>query len=131
MSNNRIGIYLSDEMIEACDANIKRFDAKSRSDLINTALEHLFTEKDSEITSNILIPALESSIRAAAHMSVSDVTKMMFKLSVEVDMMMHIIAATHDIDDITLGKLRGMCVEEVKRTYGNISFESAYKHQKG
>ncbi|MGN0462930.1 MAG: hypothetical protein ACI4HZ_10875, partial [Ruminococcus sp.] len=65
MSKNRIGIYMDDKHLQMCDSNIKRFNAKNRSDLIETALEHLIVSKDSETISNILIPSLESSIRAA------------------------------------------------------------------
>ena len=40
---------------------------------------------------------------------------------------MNIIAATHDIDDMTLEKLRGECVKEVKKRNGNFSFDDAVK----
>lgn len=45
--------------------------------------------------------------------------------------MMNIIAATNDIDKMTLDKLYIECVNEVKRTNGNFVLEDAFKWQKG
>ena len=46
-------------------------------------------------------------------------------------MMMHIVAA-HFKDDIgDLRALRGYSADEVKRTYGNISFDTALDIQRG
>ena len=55
---------------------------------------------------------------------------LLFKLSVEMAMMMHVTAANNEIDEETLSALRGMCVEEVKRLYGRISFEDVVRFQK-
>ena len=40
-------------------------------------------------------------------------------------------AANSEIDEETLVKLRGLCVDEVKRIRGAVSFDDAYKFQKG
>jgi len=45
-------------------------------------------------------------------------------------MMMNILASMQDIDDITLQRLRGECVREVKRLNGSFSFEDAVEWQK-
>lgn len=55
----------------------------------------------------------------------------LFKQAVEIDMMMHVTAATNDIDEGILSKLRGECVQEVKSSLGRISFDSAVRIQKG
>ena len=58
-------------------------------------------------------------------------SKLMFKWSIELNMMMHIVAA-HFRDDIgELRALRGYSADEVKRTYGNISFDTALDIQRG
>ena len=55
---------------------------------------------------------------------------LMFKLTVEHSMMMNIIAADTNIDEVLLNKLRGKCVDDVKRTNGRISFGDILKFQK-
>ena len=57
--------------------------------------------------------------------------RMLFKLAVEISMMMNLMAATQDIDKIALERLRGECVKEVARLNGAFSFEDALDWQKG
>jgi hypothetical protein len=54
-----------------------------------------------------------------------------FKLAVELSMTMHIVAAQGEIEEETLTRLRGYCVDEVKRLGGKISFDKAWQHQQG
>lgn len=56
--------------------------------------------------------------------------RLLFKLSVEESMMMHIIASDTDVDIPTLDRLRGRCVMDVKRTNGGLSFNDVLKFQK-
>ena len=58
-------------------------------------------------------------------------SKLLFKNTVELAMMMNVISATADIDMETLKKLRVKCINEVKRTNGKISFEENNKFHKG
>lgn len=61
----------------------------------------------------------------------SRICTMLFKMSVSQTQMMNIIAATNDIDKMTLDKLYIECVNEVRRTNGNFVLEDAFKWQKG
>ena len=56
---------------------------------------------------------------------------LLFKMSVEMSMMLHVIASNNDIDEKTLSMLRGMCVKEVRSIRGTVSFDDAVKFQKG
>ena len=56
--------------------------------------------------------------------------RMMFKLAVEIAIVRNLIAATQDIDPVSLERLRGECVKEVKRLGGGFSFEDALNWQK-
>ena len=58
-------------------------------------------------------------------------SRLIFKLAVELAMTMNIIASANEIDRETLTKLRGECVKEVKRLNGSFSFDDAYDWQKG
>ncbi|WP_322174464.1 hypothetical protein [Acutalibacter caecimuris] len=56
-------------------------------------------------------------------------SKMLFKLAVELAMLMNVVAASSEIDEISLARLRGECVQEVKRLNGNFRFEDAVEWQ--
>lgn len=58
-------------------------------------------------------------------------TDNLFKLSVEMAMMMNVLAANSEIDEESLIRLRGECVKEVKRLNGSFSFDDAVDWQKG
>lgn len=55
---------------------------------------------------------------------------MLFKLAVKISMANNITAASNGFDMESLTRLRGRCVEEVKKIHGSISFENAAKFQK-
>ena len=56
---------------------------------------------------------------------------MLFKLAVEIAIMQNLIALDQNIDPISLERLRGDCVKEVKRLNGSFSFEDALEWQQG
>ena len=55
----------------------------------------------------------------------------LFKNTVELSMVLHVLAATHNINDDTLRELRRMCIDDVKKINGTISLSDAVKFQKG
>lgn len=44
-------------------------------------------------------------------------------------MLQNLIAATNNVNDLTISKLRGECIKEVKRIHGVFSFEKAMDWQ--
>jgi len=46
-------------------------------------------------------------------------------------MTMNILAVDRQVDKIALDRLRGECVEEVKRLNGSLTFDDAVAWQKG
>lgn len=59
------------------------------------------------------------------------ICRLLFKLAVELDMVMNILAAGMEIPEGQLRELRGRCVQNVKKTNGSISVEDAVAYQKG
>ena len=56
---------------------------------------------------------------------------LLFKLSVDQNLMGNILAADIEIDLDQLRKVRVRCVKEVRETNGEISFEDAIRYQRG
>ena len=57
--------------------------------------------------------------------------RLLFKMSVELSMLLNVAAAMWDVDRKELARLRGNCIEEVKRINGTISFDDAVDWQQG
>lgn len=53
----------------------------------------------------------------------------LYRIAVEMSMLMNVMAATMDIPKDTLGTLRRECEEEVKRINGTLSLDTAVKWQ--
>jgi hypothetical protein len=62
-----------------------------------------------------------STLKSIVRDSDNQQNKMLFKLCVEMSLMMNVIAATHKISKDSIGKLRTLCEDEVRRVNGMIS----------
>lgn len=82
-------------------------------------------------TDNYLAPAVNESVRRAISSFENRMAKMMFKFSVEQALMMNVVAAYHEVEQAKLDRIRGKCVEEVKRTRGRFDFNDAMSWQHG
>ena len=54
---------------------------------------------------------------------------MLFKLAVEMDIVMNILAAEINASPEVIEKVRGRCIQNVKKTCGYISFRDAAEYQ--
>ena len=52
-------------------------------------------------------------------------------MAVELNMMMNVLASELDVTPEALERLRGRCIQEVKKTGGAITFTDAVKYQRG
>ena len=120
--SKRIGLYINQNLLKACDNAISRTNATSRSDFISNAIEFYIAWLDSKNTTKILTPALESVIGSKILDTEDRIARVLFKQGVELAMLMHVVAATNDITESQLKDLRKICVEEVKRINGAIQY---------
>ena len=106
-------------------------DCRSRSEFIEKAIifyaGYLSTEKAESYLPNIVTSTLKSIVAESDNRQ----NRMLFKLAVEIAIMQNLMASTHDIDPLSLERLRGECVREVKRLNGGFTFEDALTWQKG
>lgn len=126
----RTGISISRELLNRTDEAMKKTGARSRSDFIAEALDFYMAWLHSEETSKVLTPALESVISGRIGDTENRIARVLFKQSVELAMLMHVVAATHAVRPEDLDNLRKMCVGEVSKINGKFSFEDAVKLQK-
>ena len=127
----RIPAWLYPSTLDAIDRACEKTNCKSRSDFLERAAQFYvgyITEQDA---CAYLPPALATAIRGAVQDSENRLARLLFKLAVEVDMTMNVVAGGFKVSDDTLKQLRARCVQEVKKTGGTITFEDAVKYQRG
>ena len=92
-NSNRIGVYINNELLARCDAAMEKTNAESRSEFIREAIEHYIAVLNMKESSRVLTPALESVVNSRISMTEDRISRILFKLGVEVAMMSNIIAA--------------------------------------
>lgn len=130
-NSSRIGVYIGDDLLTRCDAAMEKTNATSRSEFIRDAIEHYIATLTMQENSRVLTPALESVIGGKIAGTEERISRMLFKVAVEIAMMNNVLASTHNIDVTTMDVLRRYCTDEVARIGGSYKFEDAVKFQKG
>lgn len=127
----RTAVWLYPETMEKMDSLLERDNCKSRSEFIDKALNfymgYLVSEDTTGYLSKILISAIQGTLKETENRNASN----LFRLSVEMSIMMNILAVGLEISDEELRSLRGRCVQQVKKTRGKVSMEEAIKFQQG
>ena len=127
----KFALYLYPETLERVRELYRQDDCISRSEFIEKAVRFYVGYLTAEDPSNYLPNLFLSNMRSIASESNSRTNRMLFKLAVEQARMMNVLAANYDIAPETLARLRGSCVQEVKRLNGTFSLEDAVDWQKG
>lgn len=125
----RVTAWLYPEMIANMETHIEANDMKNHTEFITKAVDfyigYLGTKEGTAFLSQTLLGAIQGTMQKTENR----VANNLFRLSVEISMMMHLLAATLDITDEELHRLRGRCVAEVKRTRGKICLDDAVDFQ--
>ena len=123
--------WLRPETIKLAEDMYRRDNCSSRSEYIEKAV-HFYTGYISEKNSSqFLSSTLTSVMRGMFDDTENRMATLLFKLTVEMSILMNVLAAMADVDDETLRNLRIKCVEDAKRTNGSISFAGVVKAQRG
>ena len=129
MAKKRVGFYLEIGLLKKCDAYLERAGASSRNEFVSKAVSLYVGALESEDSQQYLAAHISEAIAGAVGVSENRVARLLFKLSVEISILMNVLAAMADVDADTLRQLRGKCVEDVKRSNGAVSFEETVRRQ--
>ena len=127
----RFQLWIRPSTLELADTLYEKDNCDSRSEFIEKAIlfyaGYLSAEDNKTYLPNIVTSTLKSIVAESDHRQ----NRMLFKLAVEMAVMMNVVAANNNIDPVSLERLRGECVKEVKRLNGSFSFDDAMSWQKG
>lgn len=104
---------------------------QSQSEFIEKAIRFYCGYISAEEGVRFLPAAITSAMTGMVDSLENRLARLIFKLAVEMSMMMNILASNTDVDENTLRRLRGKCVSDVKKSIGTITFEDVAKFQKG
>lgn len=130
-NKERVVAWLYPEMIENMNNLMENHGMKNHTEFVEKAVDfyigYLGSQNATTYLSKILLEAIAGTLKENENRQSAN----LFRLSVEMSMMMNILAAGFEISDEDMRKLRGRCVQEVKRNKGRINMEDAVKYQQG
>ena len=116
------------QLVDDCYADDQ---CQSRSEYIEKAIllytGFLYAEKADRYLPKVLQQILAGTLDRFAER----IGRQLFKLAVEQNVNNHILASDTDIDARSYQKMRGLSMDEVKRTNGKIDFEDALLSERG
>ncbi|MCR5653175.1 MAG: hypothetical protein K6F88_05170 [Ruminococcus sp.] len=117
----------TDEYIkQMVEDNYKEDNCSSRSEYVSKAIEYytgqLATQKNDQFISTKVASLLRSLIKESEHKT----EKIVFKLAVEIAMMMHLIARSQNVSQEDLDWLRSKSIDDIKGTNGTLKFDDIY-----
>ena len=125
----KIPLRLSEDQLRKLEGYVKLSQAESRNQFIIDAIEFYGGYVSSE--KNRFLPnAIASAMVGIIDNSEDRISGMLFKNTVELSMVMNILAAIAEIDEEKLRSLRAKCIKDVRGTIGKINFDEIYKYQK-
>lgn len=127
----KFGLTINAETLKKVEQLYKCDNAECRSEFIERAVEFYCGYLTSGNYREYFPQVITSTIDAKLNSMEDRMASLLYKNSVELAMLLHVIAATNEIDDLNLSQLRGLCNQEVSRTNGKIKFEDAVRYQKG
>ena len=127
----KFALWAKESTLELTKKHYKADNCSSQSEFMEKAIVFYTGYLSAEDNRAYLPSTIVSTLKGIVAESDNKQGRAIFKLAVEMAIMMNLIAAKTDIDKVTLERLRGECVAEVKRLNGNFTFEDALKWQQG
>lgn len=115
--------------LELVKNNYRKDKSKSQSEFIDRAIRYYIGHVTAEEDTSYLPNAFLSNMKSIVAESDNRISRLLFKLAVELAVTMNVVAATNEIDRLSLDRLRGECVKELKRLNGNFTFDDALDWQ--
>lgn len=130
-NKKKFPLWIYPETLESVENLYREDDCRSKSEFIEKAVQFYCGYLTSEDKNGYLPSVVTSTLKSIVAESDNRQNRMLFKLAVEIAMMQNILASSQEIEPMSLERLRGECVKEVKRLGGSFSFEDAVDWQKG
>ena len=127
--NERHTVWMAPEVWAMVEKHYHEDNCTKKNEYIAKAIRfysgYLDTKNADSYLPRVLSDVLEGKLGALGRR----IGRMLFKLAVEMSMMMNVLASEVDVSPEALERLRGRCIQEVKKTGGAVTFADAMKYQ--
>ena len=130
-NRHRHTVWMDDAVWDQVESHYQKDNCSTKNEYIEKAIQfysgYLDTERADEYLPRVLSDILDGKLGALG----KRMGHLLFKQSVEQDVLANLFAYGLDVDMDTLRKTRVRCVKEVRETNGEIDMDDALAYQKG
>ena len=127
----KFALRISPETQQLVKEMCLRDNCRTQNEFIEKAIRFYAGYISGQEATAYLPPALASVLRGTVQDTENRICRLLFKLAVEQDMVMNVLAAGMELPNEQFHALRGQCVQDVKKTRGSISLDDAVRYQRG
>ena len=129
-NKRKFPLWIHPETLEKVKDIYIKDNCKSQSEFIEKAILFYSGYLSAEDNKRYLPQTITSTLKGIVDDSENRIARLLFKMAVEMAMMMNITAAHFRVNEETVKALREKCVKDVKASNGAILFVDAVKYQK-
>ena len=123
-------LWVYPQTMKDVEQHFRNDNCRSQSEFIERAIKFYIAYLDEEKHVNYLSPLITETVAATIKGSEQHITRLLFKVAVELGKLSHMLAAANEVDEETLAELNRMCVTEVRKINGIIAYEDAVEYQR-
>ncbi len=127
-TDNRFPLRLNELTLWKIECWYQKDDCQSRNEFVEKAV-NFYADYLAGLENNVLPAAIQSAIDGRLGMFEDRMSKLLYKLAVEMDMGMNAVLDCVQVDDDYLRKLRSDSVKSVRATNGLLTFEQKAKEE--
>lgn len=126
----RICLTLREDTYEDIKGSYRKDQCSSYNQFMERAIIYYLGYVNSEHVMDYLSPTIMSSVKAASDENTKRITRILFKLAVEIAVMNNLYAASLDVSEEQVSILRHECEKEVRKLNGDFDMNDAIRWQK-
>ena len=128
---DRHTLWVRPEVWSMVEDHYRKDNCSKKNEYIEKAIRFYTGYISGQEATAYLPPALASVLCGTVQDTENRICRLLFKLAVEQDMVMNVLAAGMELPNEQFHALRGQCVQDVKKTSGSISLDDAVRYQRG
>lgn len=125
----KFALWAYPETLKNVEVHYKNDNCRSQSEFIEKAIKFYIGYLSEEDNINYLSPMITETVKAQIKGTEQRLSRLLFKVAVELGKLSHMTAAVNEVDGDTLNSLHAMCVNEVRKINGIIDYEDAAEYQ--
>jgi len=125
----KFALWVRPTTMQGVRENYREDNCRSQSEFIENAILFYLGYLTADKPKSFLPSMFLSTMKGIVAESDNRTSGLLFKIAVELAILQNLIAATNEVDELTMTKLRGECIKEVKRTHGIFTMEKAMDWQ--